>query len=178
MTQKLRVKDFTLSATFSAQMGGHCFSVTNFALSYQGKLTNSLEGRQDGLVVQGVNAVKNADGTITYQKNTAVTENINTYYSSYKWNRDNVEENTFKTDFLKCKEVRLDYALPKRICAKTKVLQGASLGVYATNLFCITSFPAFDPEGGSLNGANITSGIETMTFPMTRSYGVNVKLSF
>lgn len=178
MTQKLRVKDFTLSATFSAQMGGHCFSVTNFALSYQGKLTNSLEGRQDGLVVQGVNAVKNADGTITYQKNTAVTENINTYYSSYKWNRDNVEENTFKTDFLKCKEVRLDYALPKSICAKTKVLQGASLGVYATNLFCITSFPAFDPEGGSLNGANITSGIETMTFPMTRSYGVNVKLSF
>lgn len=178
MTQKLRVKDFTLSATFSAQMGGHCFSVTNFALSYQGKLTNSLEGRQDGLVVQGVNAVKNADGTITYQKNTTVTENINTYYSSYKWNRDNVEENTFKTDFLKCKEVRLDYALPKSICAKTKVLQGASFGVYATNLFCITSFPAFDPEGGSLNGANITSGIETMTFPMTRSYGVNVKLSF
>lgn len=107
-----------------------------------------------------------------------MTENINTYYSSYKWNRDNVEENTFKTDFLKCKEVRLDYALPKSICAKTKVLQGASLGVYATNLFCITSFPAFDPEGGSLNGANITSGIETMTFPMTRSYGVNVKLSF
>ena len=31
---------------------------------------------------------------------------------------------------------------------------------------------------GQLYGSNIHKGIEVMSFPMTRSYGINVKLSF
>lgn len=178
MTQTFRYKGFTLSASFSAQMGGHCYSVTNFALGYLGKLKSTLPGRNDGLVVTGVNQVTNADGSISYTKNTTVTENIQTYYGSYKYIRDNAEENTFKTDFLKLKELRLDYALPKNVLAKTRVLQSASFGVYATNVFCITSWPQYDPEAGMLNGATVTGGIEAMSFPMTRTYGVNIKLGF
>ena len=155
------------------------YSVTNFALSYQGKLKNSLAGRDDGLVLQGVNAVDNGDGTVSYQKNTAVTENIYTYYQSYKWVRDNGRENTFSTDFLKFKELRIDYQLPKHLMAKTRFLQGASIGFFATNLFCITDWPQFDPEAaGLVNGTNIYPGIETVTFPMTRTYGINIKLQF
>ncbi len=178
MTQHLTYKNFTLSASFSAQLGGNCFSVTNFALSYQGKLKNSLKGRYDGLVHPGVNAVTNSDGTVTYTKNTAVTSNIQTYYNTYIWNRNNTEANTFDTSFLKLKEVRLDYKLPAELCLKTGFLQGANLGVYATNLFCLTSFPQYDPETGMLNGSNIYKGIEAMAYPMTRTYGVNIKLSF
>lgn len=178
MTQRFSYKGLTLSATFTGQLGGNAYSVTNFSLSYQGKLKNSLPGRYDGLVVGGVNAVKGADGTIAYQKNSTVTSNIQTYYNAYVWSRDNVEENTFDTSFLKLKEVRLDYRLPAKICNRTGFLQGAELGVYATNLFCITSFPQYDPETGMLDGTNIHKGIEAMTYPMTRTYGVNVKLSF
>lgn len=178
MTQRFTYKNLTLSATFSAQYGGHCFSVTNFALSYQGKLTNSLEGRADGLVHEGVNAITNEDGSITYQKNNAITDDIQTYYNKYIWNRDNTEANTFSTSFLKLKELRLDYRLPASWLKKSKVLQNASLGVYATNVFCITDFPGYDPEVGMLNGSDIHKGIEAMSFPMTRSYGVNVKLAF
>ena len=89
-----------------------------------------------------------------------------------------MEENTFKTDFLKLKEARLDYNLPARICRKTKVLQVASLGVYATNIFCITPFPQYDPEAGTLVGTNVINGVEYGAFPMTRTYGINLKLSF
>lgn len=88
MTQTFRYKNLTLAMVFSAQYGGHCFSVTNFALSYQGKLKNSLEGRNDGLVVDGV--YKDADGN--YHKNTTIVDNIQTYYNSYVWNRNNTEE--------------------------------------------------------------------------------------
>lgn len=178
MSMSFKYKDFTLGMNFTAQMGGHMYSVTNAILSYQGKLTNSLEGRYDGMVVQGVNAITNADGTITYQPNTTITESISKLYTSYVWPRDNGEENTFKTDFLKLKEIRLDYNLPARICRKTKVLQGASIGFYATNIFCITPFPQYDPEAGALVGTNIYSGIEAGALPMTRTYGVNLKLSF
>ena len=178
MTQRFRYKNLTLSATFTAQYGGNCFSVTNFALSYQGKLKNSLEGRLDGLVHEGVNAIQNEDGTITYQKNTTITEDILTYYNKYIWNRDNTEMNTFSTSFLKLKELRLDYQIPSSWLKKLKVVQKADIGVYATNVFCITDFPQYDPEVGMLNGSDIYKGIEAMSFPMTRTYGVNLKLAF
>ena len=62
---------------------------------------------------------------------------------------------------------------------KTGFLRSASLGVFATNLFCITDWPQFDPEAaGLVNGTNIYPGIETVTFPMTRTYGINIKLQF
>lgn len=178
MTQRLRYKNLSLTMAFSGQFGGNCYSVTNFALSYQGKLTNSLAGRYDGLVHDGVNAVANSDGSVTYQKNEAVTNSIQTYYNSYVWNRNNTEMNTFSTTFLKLKEVRLDCQLPKRLCERMGFLQSASIGGYATNVFCLSEFPQYDPEAGMLNGNNIYKGIEAMTYPMTRTYGVNVKLSF
>ena len=98
MTQRFRYKNLSLSASFSAQMGGSAYSVTNFALSYQGKLKNSLEGRYDGLVHEGVNVVENTDGTVTYNKNTTVTENIQTYYNAYIWNRNNTHIWLYRTE--------------------------------------------------------------------------------
>ena len=177
ISTRLTYKNLSLSLVFTGQYGGHCYSVTNFSLSYQGKLKNSLKGRYDGLVVDGVQATT-VDGVTTYNKNTTITPNISTYYNSYVWNRNNVEENTFNTSYLKLKELRLDYHIPAGWCAKTKFLQNADLGFFATNLFCLTSFPQYDPDTGMVDGSNIHRGIEAMAYPMTRSYGFNVKLSF
>ena len=174
-----RYKNLSLSAQFTAQVGGVAYSVTNFALSYQGKLKNSLPGREDGLVLKGVNAVDNGDGTISYCKNNTITENVYIYYNKYQWVRDNTKANTFSTDFLKLKEVRLDYRFPEKWMRKTGFLRSASLGVFATNLFCITNWPQYDPEAaGVVSGTNIYGGIETGSFPMTRTYGFNIKLQF
>lgn len=178
MTNTFTYKNLSLSAAFTGQWGGHCYSVTNFSLSYQGKLKNSLPGRYDGLVVDGVNKVSNGDGTYTYTKNNTITNSIQTYYNSYVWNRNNAEENTFSTSYLKLTELRLDYKFQKKLLQKIKVCQNASLGIFATNVFCITKFPQYDPETGMLNGSDIFKGIEAMAFPMTRSYGLNIKLSF
>lgn len=178
MSQRFSYKNLTLSTFFSAQWGGNTFSVTNFSLSYQGKLKNSLAGRNDGLVHGGVNETVNSDGTITYTKNKAVTSSIQTYYNTLVWVRDNTANNTFDTSFLKFKEARLDYMFPKSLLGKTNVLQGASIGAYMTNIFCLSNFPQYDPEAGMMSGNDIYRGIEAMTFPMTRTYGINVKLSF
>lgn len=173
----LRYKNLSLSALFSYQMGGHRFSVTNGILSYQGKLTNSLEGRYDGIVAEGVNMIGTGD-EVTFQPNNTVTSNIYTYYQGRVLDRYNGEAHTFETSFLKFKEVRLEYALPASLCQKTKVLQGASLAVFATNLFSWDKWPQFDPEGGMLTGTNVFNGIEAGAYPMTRTLGVNLRLSF
>ncbi|MCC8019145.1 MAG: SusC/RagA family TonB-linked outer membrane protein [Rikenellaceae bacterium] len=174
MTQNFRYKNFQFGFTFAGQKGGKAYSVTNFALFYTGKLKNSLPGRYEGLVHEGVNL--NSDGT--YRKNTTITTDIVDYYNTFVWNRDNAESNTFSTSYLKLREVRADYSLPAKICAKTGFLQGASIGVYATNLFCWSNFPQYDPDAASMNGSSIARGIEQGAYPMTRSYGFNLKLTF
>lgn len=175
----LRYKNLTLSGVFSYQMGGHRYSVTNGILSYQGKLTNSLEGRYDGIVAEGVNVIStNEDGSAVCEVNNTVTSSIYSYYQAITLDRYNGEAHTFETSFLKFKEARLEYALPAAICQKTKVLQGASIALFATNIFSWDKWPQFDPEGGIMTGTNLFSGIEAGAFPMTRTLGVNLKLSF
>lgn len=174
MTSSLRYKNLSLNMTFAASYGGRAYSLTNAILAYMGKTTASLPGRYDGLVHPGVN--RNEDGT--YAPNRTVTTDIVEYYNLYTLNRNNVEANTFDTSYLKMKELRIEYSLPKRICSKLKVFQNITLGVYATNLFCITNWPQFDPEVASLSGSSLYRGVETGGFPMTRNYGFSLKLGF
>ena len=174
MTSALRYKNLSLNMTFAASYGGRAYSLTNAILAYMGKTTASLPGRYDGLVHPGVN--RNEDGT--YAPNRTVTTDIVEYYNLYTLNRNNVEANTFDTSYLKMKELRIEYSLPKRICSKLKVFQNITLGVYATNLFCITNWPQFDPEVASLSGSSLYRGVETGGFPMTRNYGFSLKLGF
>ncbi len=175
MSHSFKYKDFSLSMTFTGQYGGKAYSLTNAILGYQGKLESTLPGRYDGLVHPGVNY---DDETGTYTKNTTVTSDIVDYYNKRVLNRDNAEENTFDTSFIKFKEARLDYSLPKKLLSNVKWIQGASIGVYATNIFCITDFPQFDPEAATMNGSSISRGIEVGAYPMTRTYGFNLKIEF
>lgn len=175
----LRYKGLTLNMLFSYQMGGHRFSVTNGILSYQGKLTNSLEGRYDGIVAEGVNLLStNEDGTMVCQPNNTVTNSIYTYYQARMLDRYNGEANTFSTSFLKFKEARLEYRLPSSLLRKTRVLQDATIAIFATNIFSWDKWPQFDPEGGMMTGTNIFNGVEAGAFPMTRTQGINLRLTF
>lgn len=170
----LKYRNISMNATFSYQKGGMTYSMTHFALAYQGKLKNSLEGRYEGLIHPGVNL--NEDGT--YSENRTITTDVVDYYTTYVYARENAENNIFDTSFLKMKELRVDYSMPQALCRKIKVIQSASLGVYATNLFCLTKFPIYDPEAGALVGNSIKRGIEAGAYPMTRTLGLNLKLQF
>lgn len=174
-----KYKGLTVGATFSAQIGGKTYSVTAAALGYQGKLTNTLAGRPDGLVPEGVNFVGyDQDGNGIYKTNTTLATDIVSYYSNFKANRYNFKEYIYDNSFLKLKEVTVSYDLPRKLVAKTRVLQGATVSFYANNLFCISNYPFFDPEVTGMNDSNSQRGIESGSFPMSRSYGFNIKLKF
>ena len=74
--------------------------------------------------------------------------------------------------------MRLEYSLPKKWMEKTRFLRGVSVAVFGRNLAMWTRWPQYDPEIAALNGSTITTGFESGQFPMTRSYGFNVKLQF
>lgn len=174
LSTTFRYRSISLSASFSASFGGKAYSVTNAILSYMGKTPSTLPGRYGGLVHEGVNL--NPDGT--YSLNTTKTTDIVEYYNMYLYNRDNIENNVFDTSYLKLKELRLTYTLPRKYCVKSKVFQNASISVFATNVFCITKWPQFNPDVASLSGSSLYAGAETGAMPMTRCYGLNLKLGF
>lgn len=174
----LKIKDISISATFSGQIGGRTYSTTAAILGYQGKLKNTLEGRYAGLVLEGVCERVDADGNIIWVKNNTITEDVYKYYSNSKAYRYNFEEYTYDCSFLKFKELRLQYDLPNKLVNKLKILTGASVAAFATNLFCLTNYPMYDPEAGTSNGGTKLRGMETGNFPMTRTFGANVKLKF
>ena len=127
--------------------------------------------------------IANAVGMAIAEKTLAAQFNrpghdIVDHYTNYVYARENAEENVFDTSYLKLKELRLEYSLPRHLCTKTRVFQGITLGVYATNLFCWTNFPLYDPEAGYAVGSSISRGIEAGAYPMTRTYGINLKLDF
>ncbi|MGE8377382.1 MAG: SusC/RagA family TonB-linked outer membrane protein [Sphingobacterium sp.] len=168
---EFKYKGFRFNFLFDGQFGGVGYSLTHAVLMEEGKLKKTLPGRYNGIIGDGV--VLNPDGS--YSKNTAVAT-AGDYYSRH-FNRDNIESNTFSTDFIKLREVRFDYSLPKSFLSRYKI-EKASIGVYGRDLFVFTKWPAFDPEFASLTGSGIEKGAEIAQFPSTRTMGVNLSFSF
>ncbi|MBE7175213.1 MAG: SusC/RagA family TonB-linked outer membrane protein [Mucilaginibacter polytrichastri] len=170
LNNEFRYKQFRLNVLFDAQFGAVAYSLTNAVLAEQGKSTLTLPGRYNGIIGNGV--IQNADGS--FRPNDVIAQDITAYYTAHS-GRDNVEGNTFSTDFLKLREARFDYTLPARF-AKKVGLQRAAIGIYARNLYTWTAWPIFDPEFGTLSGTDITQGFELGQFPSTRTVGFNLVL--
>lgn len=165
---EFRYKQFRFNALFDAQVGGVAHSLSHYKLVEQGKLTKTLPGRYSGIIGNGV--IQNADGT--FRQNDKITFDVDGYYRSHM-GIDNAEGSTFRTDFLKFREARLDYTLTPKL-SKRLGMQKASIGVYGRNLFIWSPWPIFDPEFGTLAGTDIVQGFETAQFPSTRTYGINL----
>jgi TonB-linked SusC/RagA family outer membrane protein len=198
MSNEFQYKNFRLTIQFDGQFGGIVYSQAHHKMTQQGKLGFTLNGRLAGtefyiekddprilsdaalskknlggyyMVAPGVVDVGNG----TYVPNTKVVT-VEAYYSeNYRIN--NVETNSFDASYLKLREVRFEYSLPKSVLDKTP-FEKASLAVYGRNLMMVTSFPMFDPEAAALNGGTITPGVETGQLPTTRTVGLNLTLGF
>ena len=168
-------KGLKLYVSLDGQYGGHCYSLTNYVLNYRGKGKATLAGREGGLVATGV--VRTADGNYRMNTYEISKSEISDYYHSVYTNT-NTETNFVSTQFIKLRDIRLEYNFPKNLLSKTKVLQGVGLSVYGNNLYCWTEFPGWDPEAAQLRGSSVVPGFETMQGPSGIQVGASVKLTF
>ena len=195
----LRYKDWKLSMQWDGQVGGLIYSQSHHKMCEQGKLDTTLNGRLPGTSLyldindpdiaalfqaQGITPIEgvyciapgvvdNEDGT--YSPNQKIVT-LEAYYKEY-YRIGNVETNSFDGTYLKLRELRLDYNLPKKWLSQLG-LSKASVGVYGRNLLCLTNYPMFDPETVSLDGTSMVTGVEVGTLPSTRAFGVNLKVDF
>lgn len=168
INNEFRYKQFRLGFLFDAQFGAVGYSLTSAVLAEQGKTTNTLPGRYNGIIGNGV--IDNGDGT--YRPNDVISENVWDYYNAHM-GRDNVEGTSYSTDFLKLREVRFDYNLSGPVLSRLG-LQRATVGIFGRDLFIWSSWPAFDPEFGTLGNGDITRGFELGQLPATRTFGLNL----
>lgn len=168
-------KGFKASIKFDGKYGGHVWSDTNWVMNYRGKGVATLEGREGGLVPEGVMLMADGNYKICDYEHTSST--IKTYYR-VKYARECTESNFVETSFLKLREVRVEYSFPKKLLAKTKVIQGLTVAVFGNNLYCWTKFPGFDPEAVSMRGAALTPGFEILQMPGTAVYGGSISIKF
>ena len=168
-------KGLKASIKFDGQYGGRVWSLTNWVLNYRGKGTATLEGREGGLVPNGVIALDDGNYKVCDVELTPYT--IQAYYQA-KYDRDNAEANFVETSFLKLREVRLEYSFPKKLLAKSKVIQGLTIAVFGNNLYCWSKFPGFDPEAVSMRGAALSPGFDLLQMPGTATYGGSISITF
>lgn len=163
-------KQFSFSFLVDAQYGAVAYSLTSAVLAEQGKTTNTLPGRYNGIIGNGV--IQNSDGS--YRPNNVIAQDLTNYYTTH-YGRDNVEGATYSTDFVKLREARFDYTFTGKQLSRLG-LHRITLGVYGRDLFMITKWPGFDPEFGTLNDGYINQGFELGQFPSTRTMGFNLVL--
>ena len=171
----IKYKGLTFYIGFDGQRGGNVFSYTNWVLNYRGKGVATLEGREGGFVAPGVR--ETADGNYVINTTAFTKDNISTWYMNY-YDQTNAEVNFVSTQFLKLREVRLEWQLPKKWLSKTKVLSGAAVSAYGSNLYCWSNFPAWDPEAVTMRGSAVVPGFEILQMPSTAQFGASINLTF
>lgn len=159
-TFNIRWKKLSLNTTWSYQTGGHMYHGTNMVMNYFGATKESLPYHEGTMIAEGIDVA-------TGQKNT-VEVSKQDYYMSY-W--DVTEAGIFDTDYVKLRDVTLNYDLPK--------IGGVNVSVYAfaRNILLWSKLPNFDPEASQGNN-NMSGYFERFSVPSTSSFGGGLKVSF
>jgi TonB-linked SusC/RagA family outer membrane protein len=160
-----------MSFLIDAKYGGKLTSTTYMFGRYTGILTETLEGREDGLVFDGgrwaSGAVKQ-DGTPNDIVVDAQTFNESTFFG-------NAESHIFDATYVKLRELRVGYSLPAT-WLNDLPFRSVDVAFVGRNLWIIhKEAPHIDPET-AFNTGNV-QGFESNQFPSTRSLGFNVRFT-
>ncbi|TXN37269.1 SusC/RagA family TonB-linked outer membrane protein [Flagellimonas hymeniacidonis] len=174
-SNSIRYKDFNLNFLIDGKFGGQLFSGTNTTAYGTGLHQKTIEGREGGLAVSGIDgATFDADtGTGTAFTATVAPANLQTY-----WGRVNdiAEEFVEDSDYIRFRQLSLGYTFPTAILGKT-FIKSATINLLAQNLFYIKrSIDNVDPES-AYNVSN-SQGLEYFGVPTTRGYGVSLNVKF
>jgi TonB-linked SusC/RagA family outer membrane protein len=171
---RLRVKDFTFSANAEYRGGNVVFHQLGRDMTFTGSgkwtenrtphiFPNSAYADATGKFVPNTNVfVQEAEYSLWVDKYRFISEN----FVTPGW-------------FIKLRDVNLAYNVPSSLINRTRVISGATIGVYGRNLFTILdklnmyTDPEFSATTG--NGQGVNTSFNT---PPVRQYGFNLNLTF
>jgi hypothetical protein len=181
-------KQFTLTASLDFRYGGIMYSETADMTLFTGSsVLTTYNNRRPFIIPGSVNASTDNTGKVTYTPNQTFIGGQGPGESDQTWGYYYPTQNQgtatsmrlIDRSFLKLRDVNLLYSLPHRFADKIKA-SNASLGVYGRNFLLWTpkGNVFVDPEATNL-GNDLTSQLgEFATAPLTKEYGIILKVSF
>lgn len=167
-TNSFRYKNFNLNVLVDGKFGGQIFSGTNTLAYGNGLHKATLEGRETGLTVSGIDNATDLPFTTT-----VAPENLQTYWGEIS---QIAEEFVEDSDFIKLRQLSLGYTLPRKTLENI-FLTNVNISLIASNLFFISrSIDNIDPES-AYNVGN-SQGLEYFGVPTTRNYGMTISVKF
>jgi hypothetical protein len=137
-------------------------------------LASTLPGREGGIIGEGVTNTGTA-ASPKYEPNTRSISAAD-YYGQY-YNRANEATSIFDASYVKLRQVSLSYTLPRKWSQKIRATS-IRTGIILNNVLLFTENPNVDPELNAIQGRRYVNGVEDMSLPSSRSYGINLNVHF
>jgi TonB-linked SusC/RagA family outer membrane protein len=160
LNNEFNYKNFSLSFFFQGSQGN---DMINLNLS---NLEN-FNGAQNMLAEAGVNRWTPENPGNTYPRAQATGSLDNVFSSRF------VED----ASYLRLKNVSFGYTLPAYLLEKTGI-KNIRLYATATNLWTLTKYKGYDPEGNAYGYTTNIVGVDNGNYPQTKSYTVGVQIGF
>ncbi|MBX2898508.1 MAG: SusC/RagA family TonB-linked outer membrane protein [Cyclobacteriaceae bacterium] len=186
-------KRLKLGVLFDIRHGGQVYSETQTVGREGGIISETLQGRENGYYPQasvatdplllnapagtyvvGEGVVDNGDGTFSVNTRRVLPRQ---WHTAWTGGRNIAEGAMYDASFVKLRELQIGYTLPDKFFSKTP-FRSVSIAFVGRNLALWTDVPHIDPEVMSYTGGTALPGIEYMSIPSSRSYGVNISLKF
>ena len=174
----INYRGFSFSALVDIRSGGEIFSLSNVWEGLYGTGKRTLEGREGGLVVDGMVANQNADGDWV----STGTPNSQQITSQQYWDATAQQETAITEEFLHdasfiaMREMSIGYTLPVSLINSIG-LNSLTLSISGRNLFYFQRHTdGFSPEAAQFTLGNSGYGIENASLPMARTIGFNLNV--
>ncbi|MGB3801375.1 MAG: SusC/RagA family TonB-linked outer membrane protein, partial [Lewinella sp.] len=176
-TNTFRFRNFELHMLLDWRQGGQLVSRSLSLAGVAGQLEETAYRPESGIVIPGV-INTGTDTEPVYIDNTTPVS-AESYYRSY-YDRNHEENNLYDASYLKLRELRFTWHLDRASLANSRLrgLEGLSLSLIGRNLYAWSEIPHFDPEQFAIQGQGIVFGVEDMTYPSARSFGLSLGLDF
>lgn len=166
-------KGIDLNFLVDIRQGGVFYSGTVGNIRSTGLALETAENRDQVFIDEGV--LDMGDGT--FRPNDVPVQSMQDFWAHYSA-ISNTEGNVFDASYVKLREIRLSYNIPKNALDNT-FISGLRMGVEARNLWIIKDYvPHVDPELNFFGPATVGEGVEFNSIPSVRSLGVNLMLTF
>lgn len=182
----------SIGVLVDTKLGGDVWSGTYATMMSQGQAPETLKERNGGgLPYTSPDGKTSNVGVIlpgVFPDGT-VNKNVVHYYYKYMqygvWSSSGIggsdwidKTSIFKDNYVKLREVTINYRVPTKFIERTKIFQAATISLVGRDLFYLySSLPDnINPEG--MNGVGNAQGIEFASLPSFRSLGFQVRLSF
>jgi TonB-linked SusC/RagA family outer membrane protein len=166
-TNAVRYRGLSLSFLIDFKLGGNMISGTNFNAIRHGLHKMTLQGREGGVIGEGVN--------VNGSRNTAVSP-VQTYWEVVR-SQGLVEPAVYKDGFWKLRQISLGYDFT-RFLPQTFPVKGIRLNLVANNVALLKKWvDNIDPESFGFISDN-NAGLESTGLPTTRSIGFNLNVKF